>query len=520
MSKMRFCVAAAVLACSSFSGACGSSSGQAEKDSGLPDTVTPKDAPHDAIVDTRRQLPDVDWGGNSDASPGTGTLLTPGYGLLLYGVTSDGYVIYSTSGEVTPYFAVPLTGGSPVIIAKAVGYSYAAVSGHFVYLYLNLDVSDAGEFTYGSPLSVWSSATGLHSIANNGFITNAAPSSDSMHVLYIDNFDVATSTGDLYVASPDGSGAQPLQTGMPGVSATTMCLPNFAFAGTTAVVSYCPDGMTTTNANVQTYTSTAWAETNTLTAYKNAFVADPTDTNLLIASTTTGLSVVPLAGGTPTPIDTTGTQGVFTSDGMHLVYATSASTLVRTPVASPSPTPLVTAGVSGIYTLSPDGNTALGPGTGDDLFTASAVTAGSLTTLSSTTMTAVGGVSEPGSAFTADSSHVLYFTGAAVSSTDGFTYGTLNAVATGSSTPTMLASNSTTVWAATGAKVVFDQAVMLGSDISSVDLSGTSPPTPIATDAIHGSGAAFYMSAAGDKIIYSWTAPGTSTGGIYVAAVP
>jgi hypothetical protein len=460
-----------------------------------------------------------------DASPGTGTLLQTGYGLILDGVTSDGQIIYSNAGEVPTFFAAPLAGGAVVNLGLAGGYAYAIVSGQVAFIFTDLDLDES---SYASPLMIWTQKNGVQNLTMNSYLDTAAASSDNAYVLYLDNYSDEFETADLYVANTDGTGKTLLQTGVPDLSPGGTCVANFTFSGTTAILSQCVGG-SSSNVTLTTYQPPTWTATNTVTGVTSlGFGTEPTGTYVSV-TTATGLEVVPLAGGTPTLIDATGVQGAFTSDAMNVVYATNLNTLVRSPIALPTPTVLVSAGVTGVFGLSPDDSTALVWNMGGtsspltDLSTASASAMGSLTTyVSSASALLPGGGYFGGDAYSADSSHVLFFTSVQQTS-EGQTFGALNVAEVGSTTPTQLSGDSNTVWSASGTKVVFSDNVTFEAtttlDIKAVDVASGSP-TLVSHGATGGGSAAFYLSPTKDKIIYSWTQPGTESGGIYVAPIP
>jgi hypothetical protein len=510
-------------------GGCSSSSAPATSDAG--DGGKAEAAVKDVALEP---LPPFDgqYGGDG-GSPGTGTMLTSFYGAVIDGITSDGWVVYSNGGEVPTFYAANLTGGTTVDLGLAQSYGYAIVTGDVAFLFTSIDVDDN---TYASPLSIWTSKGGQHTLTQNSFLENAAVSSDDTWVLYYDNLNPSNQTGDLYVAKTDGSSAAVLAPSLPGLAPGGSCEPNFGFAGTTAFVAWCPTG-STTSVSISTFalSAGAWSATNTLTAATSpAITVDPTNTYLAYVDSA-GLEYVPLAGGTPTLIDATGTYGVFTKSGTSIVYPTSAKSLDRATIGSAdagadasASEVLVASGVDGIYGLSPTNTTAVvfsAESSGlANVYTASATTPGSLTKLTSATSSTVPGFGVfDGDAFTADSSQVLFFT-SIQSSPEGSPFGALYAGVASSGAVTELSASSNTVWAyGAGTKVVYADNLLFEAtttlDIKAADVTG-GPTTLISHGATAGSGAAFFLSPDKTKIVYSWTSPGTENGGIYVAPVP
>jgi hypothetical protein len=537
MDVLRLGLAPFLLFSALAAAACSSSSTNVTQDGGTDsgtDAKQPDVAPKDVVLEPLQPF-DGHFAG-PDASPGTGTLFQTGYGLILDGVTSDGQVIYSNAGEVPTFFAAPLAGGPVVNLGLAGGYAYAIIQGTVAFIFTNLDLDDS---SYASPLMIWTQKNGVQMLTENSYLDTAAVSNDNSYILYIDNYSEEFQTGDLYVAGTDGKGRTLLAMGLQNLSPGGTCVPNFTFSGTTAILATCasasPSNVTLNTyqpppgADAGTVDAGSWTNTNTVTGVTSlGFAVEPTATYVAF-TTSTGLEVAPLAGGIPTVIDPTGVHGAFTSDGMNIVYTTSTNTLASSPVAVPLPNVLVTAGVTGIFGLSPDNSSALLWNLGGtsspltDLSTASATAAGALTTYVPTAAALIPGDGYfGGDAYSADSSHVLFFTNAMQTSEDQ-TFGALNVAAVGTVTATQLSADSTTVWAASGTKVVYADNVLFGAtttlDIDAVDVaSGT--PTLISHLATSGATAAFFLTPAKDKIIYSWTQPGTENGGIYLAPVP
>jgi hypothetical protein len=235
-------------------------------------------------------------------------------------------------------------------------------------------------------------------------------------------------------------------------------------------------------------------------------------------------------------IDPTGQNGIFTSDGASVVYVTASGGLSRSPIKSPSPTVLVSSGLQGLAGLSPDDSTALVFKTYDpstylsDLYAASAVTSGALTTLSSVTTAAVSGGSifgvVYGGAFTSDSSHILFYTGV---STSSYPYlGTLQSSALGSTSPVTLAMNSNIDWMSGKSTAVFEDNFALASgslvatiDIKSVDTKAGGTSKLVVSQANAGAYyGSFFLSPDGTKVVYAQNATKTSAAGVFVMPLP
>jgi hypothetical protein len=512
------------------------------KDSGAPDSGPREDAGpgRDAALDTG---PSADASRKdaavSDAATGP-TLLAPGKDYVLWGVTSDGYAVYTTASDSSStLYAVSIAGGSPMLIdTLSSEYSEAIVVGPLVIV-----LNDVTTTTGLGTIATWTSSIGFHTISTKAYVYEFDPSSDNQSIVYMDNFDSTAQTADARVTKIDGTGNTLLEAAVPGMSYTSMCFPEVLFAGTSSVVlSYCTPPSTTTG-SIYSFSAPSWSMTTIATGTYPYVSPDPTGTNLLLYNG--GLQVVPVTGGTPTTIDPTGQNGVFTSDGANLVYVSAAGALLRSPVTAPAPTVLVAAppdagdaspppgGLEGILALSPDNSTALVFKQYDqmtylsDLYSASAATPGPLTTLNSTQTNAIGGGEIVyGSAFTGDSSHVIFYTSV---STAAYPYvGTLESSPAVSSATTMLGQNTNTAFASGKTKVVFEDnfALLAGSaigtaDVEWVDTQAGGSPALVVSKANAGSYyGSFFLSADGSQIVYAMNETGTTKAGVYVTPVP
>jgi hypothetical protein len=396
-----------------------------------------------------------------------------------------------------------------------------------VVLVLN-GVSGSGAGTVSS----WTSASGFHSLSTTAYAYVVGLSSDSQFITYTNNYDASAATADVYVAKNDGTGATLLATTVPGLNANSMCYPEVAFAGEAVVLSYCTSTGQVPTGNIESFARPSWAMTTLESSVYPYFQPDKAGVNLLI-NTTSGLQVIPTAGGSATTIDPSGQGGTFTSDGADVVYVSSSGALMRSSVKAPAPTMLVAGGLEGLYGLSPDDSTALVYKGYDnttyltDLYAASATKSGELTTLSAAqTATVGGGQLAYGSPFTGDSSHVLYYS---TFSTMSYPYmGTLKTSAVSGGAATMLGQNTNTVFASGMTKAVFEDnfARVTGSqvaavDIRSVDTSGAGPAVLVVSQANAGQYyGSFFLSPDQTKIVYAENGTKTGQAGVFITAVP
>jgi len=467
---------------------------------------------------------------NGHDGGGSTNRLASGDYLVLWGVTGDGFAIYSTGTSSPSFYAVSLSGGAPVPIAQTSGggYPFAVVQQNVAFVYTNPDQY------YVGPVTAWTSGGGAHQLSAASYYLTGA-SSDSSHIAYLDNVSEQSGdaglaiVGDLYGANADGSGAKLLQAGVSGWylangGGSSSCYTYFSFAGSYAVLFACSQSGGAPTEQVWSYPSPGWqgaqivANATSLSGFDNA------GTQALV-TTSAGLQSVPLAGGATATIDPTGAAGLFTSDGKNVVYVTTMGSLARSPVANPAPQQLVASGVQGLWAISPDDKSVLlfesySQQTGlTDLYIASSATAGNATPLVTAQTAMVGGPNSymSGSAFSADSSHALFWSGVAIPMGQQYfpVIGTLQSGPTGAAaTAAQLGKNSNAAWAVGGSAIAFaDNLAMVGNsastfDIEWVDTSKTTPATTVVKGAIGSTGGApFYVAPSRDRVVYVGSEP-------------
>ncbi len=447
----------------------------------------------------------------------TGSLLASGAELTLFGVTTDGTVVYGDGSEV--YSLVP--GGQPSPIVPASGVTSGAVHGDVLVL-----VNPAS-----GTLILWTAARGvvMPPTAALPYLFDVSPDG-----LYLSYFATSSSaipvTGDLHVTKTDGTGDTLLRA---GVSVRTSTCESLAtFIGSYVVLFECAAGGSSSARPLTTFAEPAWTAQTPFTGGTVAsWNADPAEA---LVATTAGLQVVSLAGGGPVEIDptvTTGT-GIFGAfaPGGTVLYATPGGALERAAVGpSPDPTTLVASGVRGFAEgkgLSPDGRYALviqseDPQNGlSDLRLASTITAGAPIVLSSTPTSESWG-------FTTDSSHALYVTGVSPTTNVGAFY---SRPVDPSGVPMLRSASCMGGIHPTGPTGVLfmDDAVFgagadpVGGDLEWVDVAQTAAPTRIATGLELGaaSPAFYFYSAALNGAVYAAPLSGGGGTGIYVAPLP
>jgi hypothetical protein len=464
-----------------------------------------------------------------------GTQLVPNnVNLVLNGVTSDDYAVYTDETSSTAFvaYAISLAAGSkPISLGPVDSNDDVSVIGKVVFLGTSADQNGVGA------ASVWtSSAAAPASISTATLQGFFGVSSDGSHVIFLDGIPAAEATASIASAASDGTGKATL-VGSVDI-ADNFCFPQIGFGGTYAVAAYCEVGDAGgvdagtadggTNLNVGTVTSYAGASaaSSALIAanVQTVFSVDATGTTVVVNGAT-GTVAYPIAGGGAVPIDATGqvgqvtfTPGLLTSDGSHLVYTTTANALERAATTSPAdPVQLAAAGTfADVFRLSPDGNWVVGTltwsqkngGEGNLFLAATASDGGAPATLSSAATSGL-----EGDVFTTDSSHVLFYTGL------GQSGGTLSAATVGGGTPATIGTNAITDLATSGAKIVFNSnydATTGGADLQSVDTSTTTAPAVLVTAADQ----EFFLNAEKTAIVYVWSYEPGSSSGLWTLPVP
>ena len=456
--------------------------------------------------------PDGTPGGTSGgtakaATPPVGTQVLVGGALTMRDMTSDGWAVYSDNATLTLH-AVPIAGGAPRDIVS-LGNSFAvSVWGKVVFAWSHKNAAGVG------PLTVWSAASGAHTVSQASLAPWVAAAIDGNDILYLDEVDSSGQNGALVAAAGDGSKPKVILTGLTGLQ-NDGCRALLGFAGAYALAAHCDGGAK--RATLSSFATPSWTRADLATHAADNWSTDPAGT-LVLTATDAGTVVIPIGGGAPTTIDASGSTGVLIAGGQSAIYGTSTNALRRSPVGAPAPTTLVESGVGGLYAISPDEKSVMFYKKMDpvhlisDMFLTSAATPGTPMTLSATQTAGVFG--DP---FTADSSHALYSTEVdAMLQTS-----TLNTLALDSQASKVISRDVSVVWAATGAKIVFsDHYAWTGSrghaDVRTVDTSKSAEPALIVSQA----DSEIFLSPAHDQIIYTWSLEDSPRAGLYVAPIP
>jgi hypothetical protein len=282
----------------------------------------------------------------SDAAPPApvGTTLDTGPGIVIQGVTDDGYVVYVTPTSIS---AVPVTGGTPTVLIKAPGgtssggvlVDFAYVAHDVVFLFSNTAAMVAN-------LSVWTSALGAPVAVSKIASTAVAPaaSSDSTEIAYATNPDGTLSIVGASMAAL----TSPIKLASGLDSGTGGCFPSMGFTGQASpfylVASYCIAGPSETDGPnlASSFPTTTWAPIELATGV-TALSLDAVGTLVAVGITGGQLETIPVAGGSALPIDADGTLASYPSiylsqtDGFVLYVNAATEGLMRSPVATSAP---------------------------------------------------------------------------------------------------------------------------------------------------------------------------------------
>jgi hypothetical protein len=277
-------------------------------------------------------------------------------------------------------------------------------------------------------------------------------------------------------------------------------------------------------ATIASFTGAGFTETTLASKVEPKFAVDNGATHVLV-SDTSALDIFPITGGAPLTIESSSATGIFTPDGMNILYGTVAKALKRASVTMASAVTLVPSGLSGVAVsatgqigLSPDGSWLVAYQAQDltngtsDLYLASATTPGTATPLS--TMPS-GGLF--GDVFTADSKYVLYALNAGTGTGDFYV------MPASGGTATKVASGMWQEWTTAGSKVVVSvNCVGCTPDSGVADLEAVDAANPTTTTQLVGQADAnFFLSAAKDKLVYSWKCSKASTAaGVWAMPTP
>lgn len=496
---------------------CGNSSNSAAPDAS-PGQDASSDAPSEVSADAGEAGPDC------GSTPPTGTQLVAATDpLVVLTMTGDDHAIYEDLSTQELY-GVAVSGGVPSDIGKMTSQGGTVRAHGSALLYLP---AAADPDTSVGPLSSWTASGGTSVISTTAVAVDTYyftydASKDGKYVAYFATTDGGL-TATLTVSTIDGKTQTPLVTKV-DLNNQNCFPPEVQFADDTIIAQYCVPpgadaGTSTEGTTIAAFTAPFTTQVTLGSSSQPPQVPltiDPTATFALLSGPSgTGLSLAPLAGGTPTTVDAKGAAGLFTPAGDVLYYTTTAGALLRYTVSSAASTTLVTSGVAFPVALSPDGNwlqTGLSqdPSSGlTDLYIVSTTTPGPATQVVKTATTDPFG-------FTVDSQFSLF--GTNFPSDFGAVTYSLEASKTSGGAPAKVLSAAAGPILTTGAKLVINtnQSKSTGAaDIVALDSSSTAGPTTLVTQADPN----LFVASTKD-VVYSWYCDENTTAGIWKLTPP
>jgi hypothetical protein len=515
----------------------------APQDVGPPDTGVDLDSAivGDTVVVGDTAVSGPDSGAPADSGvvvpPPSATPVATGNNLEIWGVTGDGFIVYSdeTAGIL---YALPATLATPPqIIATSLGSNAnAAAMTHTVRVLGNVVIVRTGLDSSGyGTLAVWASgAPNARTLATHVDGAVISVTSDSSYVAYIANVTYtppSTWTADLYAAAVAGGSPTLLASGL-----DYAFFPSSVAAGSSYVLLFHYDGADggAGPAIASQFNVTSGARVDIATNVNGAYQVDPSGKRLLVG-TRAGLELFPLgppplAGGEVIDPAATGVGQVqFSPDGLSAVYSDYAvNELRRSPLASPGPVPLQPPSGMGIFNfqsfwLSPSGAEVVGEdgeqgGIPAPIFIASASMTGAATQVTYQPSAFWDGQRYSPAVWTTDSARVVYNSSTATLSAWSVAAGSSTALAPGVAASTVLATGSSS------SIVVFNTNVQPSAlsdghgtaDLFSVDSAATSAPTLIANQA----NLDVFLTPARQKVVFAWCAQPGPKSGLYVVPIP
>jgi hypothetical protein len=476
-----------------------------------------------------------------------GTELYPSDDIQIFGVTTDGYVIFAdeatTSATPQELYGQNLSGGAPIEIASLGSGAVVGIAGKVVFVWAGITSTTAEV----GALSLWISTGTLKSaVPKSSPTAGFAASADGTKVIYSANANTAATVSDFVGANSDATSPQTIATAVD--ISTGSCTPVVDFAGgTVPITATCavnPGDGGTPIAIVSSYNPASnWAATQIISNALNFESSDTAGDKVLVA-TTTNLQSFPIPFAAGVQVDSKSIQGGFgylNKAGTSAIYSTAAGSLWESPIPPSTPVELQTTGVKYVRALSANDDYLIYSTTldamnfGGDLYLSKTTAQGTAQTLITGTGGALFGLTSADD-FTADSSYVLWIENLVESEGVGDLYAMTVA---GSGTPTKIASAEWQNASATGTKVIYNNncpscsgTANMGkatADIYAVDVATTNAPTLLQAGADVPLTAAnsLYLNPAKDHVIYTYSQNNASTStpplggnGLYSVAIP
>ena len=316
---------------------CGNSSNSAAPDAS-PGQDASSDAPSEVSADAGEAGPDC------GSTPPTGTQLVAATDpLVVLTMTGDDHAIYEDLSTQELY-GVAVSGGMPSDIGKMTSQGGTVRAHGSALLYLP---AAADPDTSVGPLSSWTASGGTSVISTTAVAVDTYyftydASKDGKYVAYFATTDGGL-TATLTVSTIDGKTQTPL------VTKIDLEQPELLSAGGSICRRHDhrpvlrPSGGRRRDVDGRDHHRRVHGAdfTTQVTLGSSSqppqvpLTIDPTATFALLSGPSgTGLSLAPLAGGTPTTVDAKGAAGLFTPAGDILYYTTTAGALLRYTVSS------------------------------------------------------------------------------------------------------------------------------------------------------------------------------------------
>ena len=508
-------------------------------DSGAGDAPAGEDADASPPADTGAADTGAAPPGDASFPPPKGTPIATG-DLQVWGVTGDGFIVYSDETAATLY-AIPQAGGTPRTIATALGAGHdpngvpthaALVQGDVVLLWTGL--VHGATLTTGS-LAVWTSAAASPIVVGASSLVGVAQATaDSAHVAYLDDVDPTAGTATYSEATIATGQTTQLVAGVDLTNGTCTVTGQPA-ASTFFVLRHC-ERPSSDAAPEPTYVSAfavATGQRTDLLATTTVphFTVNAAGTQVL-ALFDPGLEVFTLGATPPTGVlidanaaspQVVDAAGLFTPDGLGAIYLTASGGLKTSPLHSPAPV-LLQSAFADLFAVSPDGTrvagcSVMGCGSGGS----TQILLASATTDAPFEATAFPGDDDTPVAFTTDSSQLLYEKGAVGLYALSSAAGTIAQLGSGDFADVMPtgASSAGVAFSTLTGTVVHGDAL---ADIFWSNAGASAVATSIASGAAFGPGqlTTFFLTApsSSQSIVFTWTQEAGPQSGLYVTPVP
>ncbi len=458
-----------------------------------------------------------------------GTSLFSGMGVTIFGVTSDGYVLFGKDLGKTDDAGIPLTdlevvssaGGTPTVLAASYdpGDSMTAAVDDAIIVGTTIGLLQKIDATGVGALSVWSVANGgLKPVAAKALDGIYDAAVDGLHVLFAQNLNAANGTADFTVSKPDGTVPTTLY---PAVLLKAACPVGFGFGKGIAYATGCTAAaVTATVATLDTGNGTLTAKAGTVAKPGFAEV-DANGTHLLYIKSANFVGTTATFDGKAIIAHAQNTAfATLNDDASKVLYRTTladggAGELAISPVISNTPTSLVPTAYN-VLGVAKDFSNGVVNLKARDVTTNAKIPRYDLNFVSLTAAGAPKLLTAAGSAVGFNTTATHFFFLSDLPTTGGLPIGTLNAHAAAGGTDKVVSKNviEPQIIDAT-TKAVWMENVQQDSnggvyvDLTTADAAGAGAPAVV----VQGADPGYYLF--GAKMIYT-----NYTKGLYVVPVP